>query len=95
MKSVRLYAGADSTRWAVRLLAVLAGLCVFAAASAVFNLSPPAFKGRMAWAAELVFSAFGEWGLAALWLLLAAALSLTARLVWRHTPKLPSDRWFL
>lgn len=95
MKSVRLYSGADGTRWVVRLLAVLAGLCVLAAASEVFNPSSPPFKGRMAWVAELVFSAFGEWGLAALWLLQAAALSLTAMFVWRHTPKLPSDRWFL
>ena len=56
------------------------------------TLGPP-FKGRLAWFVEAVFAITGSTGLVVLWMLVAVALAATARFIWRHTAKVPTDRW--
>lgn len=56
--------------------------------------SPPPYRGRLAWVGEAAYEIVGPAGPALLWLLGAAGLLLAARFIWRHTPKLPTDRLF-
>jgi len=93
MKPSRIRSGAEETRWFVRLLV---GVSVLAIGGAVFEWlkpSAPPFKGRLAWFVEAVFAITGSTGLVVLWLLAAVALAATARFIWRHTAKVPTDRW--
>lgn len=93
MKFTHLRAGVEETRWLVRLLA---GLAIFVTGGAInewLTPSAPPFKGRLAWVIEGVFALAGTVGLVGLWMLAAVALAATARFVWRHTDKLPTDRW--
>lgn len=55
--------------------------------------SPPPYNGRLAWVVEAAHWLLGPVGPAVLWLTLAVSLLLLARFVWRHTSRLPSDRW--
>jgi hypothetical protein len=94
MKPIHIRSGAQETRWFVRLLA---GLAVFAIGGAVIEwLTPsyPPFRGRLAWIFEAVFALSSSTGLVVVWLLVAVALAATASFIWRHTAKLPTDRWF-
>lgn len=93
MKPTRIRSGAQETRWFVRLLA---GLSVLAIGGAVIEwLAPSAapFRGRLAWIFEGAFALMGSTGLVILWLLLAVAFAATASFIWRHTAKVPTDRW--
>ena len=93
MKPSRIRSGAEETRWFVRLLV---GVSVLAIGGAVFEWlkpSAPPFKGRLAWFVEAVFVITGSTGLVVLWLLAAVALAATARFIWRHAAKVPTDRW--
>lgn len=93
MKSILLRTGAQETRWFVRLLAAFALIAAGAAVNEWLAPSAPPFTGRLAWVIEGVFALAGTAGLVGLWLLVAVMLTATARFVWRHTAKLPSDRW--
>jgi hypothetical protein len=93
MKPVNIRTGAKETRWFVRALVGTAFLAVGGAAHEWLSPSAPPFKGRLSWFTELVFTTAGSTGLILLWMLLALGLALTARFVWRHTAKLPSDSW--
>jgi hypothetical protein len=44
---------------------------------------------------ELLYTYFGAVGLCALWIVLAVIPLSLARLIWRHTPRAPSDRWYM
>ena len=93
MKPIRIRTGAEETRWFVRLLA---GLVIFAIAGAInewVTPSSPPFKGRWAWVIEGVYSLAGPTGLIGLWLVMAISCATTARFVWRHTARVPTDRW--
>ena len=75
---------------------MLVGLALLAVAGGVHEWlkpSAPPFNGRWAWFGEVVFSLAGTIGLVVLWVLLAVALLATARFVWRHTGRVPADRW--
>jgi hypothetical protein len=93
MKQVRIHAGVQEARWLVRLLVGLALLAIGSAIHEWRDPSAPPFKGRLAWFGEATFALAGSTGLVLLWLLLAVAMLVTARFVWRHTAKAPSDRW--
>lgn len=93
MKPIHLTTGAKEARWFVRFLAGLALFATVAALSEWITPSAPPFKGRLAWVIEGVFALVGTAGLVGLWLLVAVALAVTARFVWRHTARLPGDRW--
>jgi hypothetical protein len=43
---------------------------------------------------EFLYTYFGAPGLFALWIVLALVPLWFARLIWRHTPRAPSDRWY-
>ena len=93
MNPITLRTGAKETRWFVR---VLAGFALFAICGAInewLNPSAPPFKGRLSWVISVVFTLAGPTGLVALWLFGALALAFTARFIWRHTPRVPTDRW--
>lgn len=89
----RISSGMESGRWLVRLLVLLAAIAVAIGAAEWFNPSPPPYRGRLAWVADAAVSLGGAAGVALLWFVLGAALVVAARFVWRHTPKVPSDRW--
>lgn len=93
MKPVNIRTGVKETQWFVRTLVGAALLAVCGAAYESLRPSTPPFKGRLSWLIELVFAVAGSTGLILLWMLLALGLALTARFVWRHTAKLPSDSW--
>ncbi|MBK8525148.1 MAG: hypothetical protein IPL58_14600 [Betaproteobacteria bacterium] len=93
MKPVEIKTGAQETRWFVRLLAGLALLTVIGAVREWAEPSLPPFKGRLAWIAELAFALAGSYGIIVLWLFAAIALVLSAKFVWRHTPRVPTDKW--
>ncbi len=93
MNPVRIHSGAQETRWFVRVFVGLALLAIGSAVHEWFAPSSPPFKGRLAWFGESAFALAGSAGLVFLWLLLAVAMLVTARFVWRHTAKVPSDRW--
>ena len=82
-----------SARWLVRALVLLAMVVAAFGVTEWLNPSSPPFKGRLSWVAEAVVAIVGPSALAFLWFGLGIALLLVARFVWRHTPKLPSDRW--
>jgi hypothetical protein len=83
----------ESGRRFVRLLVLLATVAVSIGAAEWLNPSSPPLRGKFAWAAEATHALLGTTGLALLWFVLGAALILVARFVWRHTPKVPADRW--
>ena len=83
----------ESGRRFVRLLVLLATVAVAIGAAEWLNPSSPPFRGKFAWVADAALALLGVTGLALLWFVLAAALFLVARSVWRHTPKVPSNRW--
>ena len=91
MNSIRT--DAESSRWLVRLLALASLLACAIAVRAWLYPSLPPYQGRLSWVASVAFSLAGPLGIAALWLGAALVLALIARFVWRHTSKLPSDRW--
>ena len=93
MKPTLLRTGAQETRWFVRLLAGLALFAMSATVNEWLTPSAPPFRGRLAWVIESVFALAGTAGLVGLWLLVAVVLTTTARFVWRHTARLPTDRW--
>lgn len=95
MNPIPIRNGLQQARWLVSLLAVLAGVVLCIAVHELIVPSSPPFKGRLSWLGEMVFHLAGSPGLAFMWLLLAAALLLVARFVWRHTPKKPSDGWLV
>ena len=43
---------------------------------------------------EFLYTYFGVTGLFALWIVLAMIPLSLARLIWRHTPRAPRDRWY-
>lgn len=43
---------------------------------------------------ELLYTYFGAAGLFGLWITLALVPLWFARLIWRHTPRAPVDRWY-
>lgn len=43
---------------------------------------------------ELLYAYFGSAGLCFMWVVMATIPLLFARLIWRHTPRVPSDRWY-
>lgn len=43
---------------------------------------------------DFLYTYYGEAGLCALWIMLAVIPLSFARLIWRHTPRAPSDRWY-
>lgn len=43
---------------------------------------------------EYLYLNFGPAGLSALWIVLALIPLWFARLVWRHTPRAPGERWY-
>jgi hypothetical protein len=93
MKPIPLPTEAQEARWFVRLLAGLALFAIGGAINEWLRPSTPPFKGRLAWVIETVFALAGTLGLIGLWLLVAVAFTATARFVWRHTARLPTDRW--
>ena len=88
----RISSGTESGRWLVRLLVLLAVIAVAIGAAEWLNPSPPPYRGRLAWVADVAFSPGGATGLALLWFVAGASLVVAARFVWRHTPRIPSDR---
>lgn len=93
MKPMRIRSGAQETLWFVRLLAGLSVLTIGGAVIEWLKPSAPPFRGRVAWIFEAVFALTGSTGLVVLWLLLAVALAATSRFIWRHTAKVPTNRW--
>lgn len=89
----RVSRGMESGRWLVRLLVLLAATAVAIGTAEWLNPSPPPYRGRLAWVADAAVYLVGATGLALLWFALGVALVVLARFVWRHTPKVPSDRW--
>lgn len=89
----RISNGMESGRWFVRLFVLLAPIAIAIGVAEWLNPSQPPYKGRLAWVANTSVALFGAPGLALLWFVLAVVLVLAARFVWRHTPKVPSDRW--
>jgi hypothetical protein len=80
------------SRSACRGLLLLAFGMVIAAWAAYHDPTPPSSRGRGSWLAGWAYTAFGSSGISALWLIGAALILVVARFIWRHTPKLPSDR---
>ena len=89
----RVRTGTESTRWFVRLLVLFALLACFIGVRTWLSPSFPPYEGRLSWVTTVAFSVAGPAGVTLLWFGRATALFLTARFVWRHTPKVPSDRW--
>lgn len=60
------------------------------------NSEQPSSSGRgiSGMLSELLYTYFGAAGLCALWIVLAVISLTFARLIWRHTPHAPSDRWY-
>lgn len=95
MKPIRIRTSIQESRLAIRIVLALAILTLCVAVHELIVPSSPPFKGRLAWIGEIAFWIAGSWGLVAIWLLLATALLLLARFIWRHTPKLTSDKWLI
>jgi len=93
VKPIPIRTGAAETKWFVRLLVLLSILALFQAVDAGVHPASPPFQGRWRWFSEALFQIAGPAGLVAPWLVLAFGLALAARMVWRRTPKVPSDRW--
>lgn len=93
MKSIRIRSGVEEGRWLVRVLAGLALLAVGFAIYEWFSPSAPPFKGRWFWLFDGIFALASSAGFAFLWAMAAVALVVVARVVWRHTPRVPSDKW--
>lgn len=93
MKLMRVRSGAQETLWFVRLITGLSVLTVGGAVLEWLKPSTPPFSGRLAWISEAVFALAGSNGLVVLWLLLAVSLAATSKFIWRHTTKVPTDRW--
>ena len=70
---------------------VLVGLGVHDFVTAHTN---PFGQGISGMLREFLYIWFGATGLLALWILLALIPLFVARLIWRHTPRAPSDRWY-
>lgn len=83
----------STARWVVRLLHLAALACFLVGLFAWLHPQTPPYRGRFAWAPELAFWLFGPLGPALMWAAAGATCSMLARALWRHTPKLPTDRW--
>jgi hypothetical protein len=67
---------------------------VYLGVSEVMDPEPTSFTRHWGWLRKLLFSLFGATGLAAFWFALAVAGLALARWAWRHSPRIPSDRWY-
>jgi len=94
MKPIELENGLAKARWTSRLSLCLSLLAFYAAVSEWRTPSLPPFHGRRAWVAELLFAVAGPYGKFVLYLVIAIALAVTARSIWRRAPRIPGDRWF-
>jgi len=81
-------------RTIVRGLCLVAVLVALAGVFTWLNPSAPPYTGRLAWVVEAAYWLAGPAGPALLSLSASLCILLMARFVWRHTPKLPSDRVF-
>lgn len=82
-----------AARWTVRLCVGLAGALAALGLYRFMNPPRPPFSGRLGWMTEWAVLVLGPSGPAVVLGLVAIAALATARLVWRHTPKRPTDRW--
>lgn len=89
----RITSHVDSGRRLARLLALLALISLAFGVMEWVVPTPPPFKGRLAWVLEASVALAGPSAIAFLWFLLGLGLLLAARFVWRHTSKVPADRW--
>lgn len=46
------------------------------------------------WIASAAYELGGRAALSGVWAVVCLAILMAARFVWRHTPKLPTDRWW-
>lgn len=59
-----------------------------------FNPLPLPTVRPFLWIAQGAYELGGRAALAAIWMSVSLVLLLTSIWAWRHTPKLPSDRWW-
>ena len=79
--------------WVLLLLAIICAVLGMRAWVNPLPLPLPS-AGPLRWIASAAYEMGGAGGIAVLWFAVSAALGVAARWAWRHTPKIPSDRWW-
>lgn len=94
MKPVQLDSGISGSRRGTRLCVLLALLSMSLALYEFLNPSSTLEHGyrRGLWNLFVVIA--GPYGASLFWLCIAFLCILVARLIWRHAPRVPGDRWF-
>ena len=81
-------------KWTVRICVTVSVIACIAAVRAAVNPSPLAGRGVSRFVLELLSVLAGDYANALLWSFTAVFALCFARLVWRHTVKVPGDRWW-
>jgi hypothetical protein len=76
------------------VLLVVAFLALALAIDAWLNPLPLPRARPLRWIAAAAYERGGRAALSGLWGMVCGAALVAARMVWRHTPKIPTDRWW-
>jgi hypothetical protein len=94
MEPVTLRSGTTQGRLLVWVL-LLAALATFALAVGAWIEPLPLPRARpLRWLAAAAYESGGRAALAGMWGAVAVACVVLSRWAWRHTPKIPGDRWW-
>jgi len=83
-----------SARWTVRFSLALAFAAIAMAIHAAFNPAVPSGRGLSGLALAILSAWVGPYADAVMWAAIAAVLLYFARLMWKHAPRVPGDRWW-
>lgn len=86
--------GTSQGRIFVWVALAIALMMVALAIEAWLNPFPLPEARPLRWIARAVYELGGRGALAAMWGSIAVAIIVAARSAWRHTPKVPTDRWW-
>ncbi|HEY8356780.1 MAG TPA: hypothetical protein VIL30_04895 [Ramlibacter sp.] len=89
-----LRSGTSEGRLLVWVLLLGAAVTFALAVDAWRNPLPLPSARPLKWIAFIAYELTGRAGLAGIWAGVSIACVLVSRWAWRHTPKLPTDRWW-